>query len=65
MQEFLWELLRFALIIVAGFAPIGFFFIAGVVTHNAAGQNEKARQWMIGLFMAVWVLLLALLYSWV
>lgn len=44
----------------AGVASIAYFAIAGVVAHSAAKDEFQARQWLYGLFIAVYALLLAL-----
>lgn len=58
------EIAKAVLWIVAWFAPIGFFMFAGVVRHRVAGGNEAAGRTITCLFIAVWALLMVLLYNW-
>lgn len=64
MQDLLWSLGYLILAIAAAFAPIGYFFFAGVVTSSVVGDNERARHVMGWLFLIIWMLIIVLLYAW-
>ncbi|CDX54518.1 hypothetical protein MPL1032_190131 [Mesorhizobium plurifarium] len=60
MRDVLGVLLQF----VAWWVPVVYFAGAAFITHRVAGNNPRARDWMIGLFAVVFVLLMALLIGW-
>jgi len=64
MQGFLSALADLALAFAAWWAPVVYFIGASWVTVIVAGDNERARNWMIGLFMAVFVLAVVLIFGW-
>jgi len=64
MQDALWEMLLFALTILAIAAPVAYFAFAGVMMHAVVGDNEKARHVMTWLFLVIWLMFIALLYAW-
>ena len=48
-----------AVLTIAAIAfSIGYFFVAGVITHSVSKDAAPAGQWLIGLFMAVYALLI-------
>ncbi|WP_155924273.1 hypothetical protein [Mesorhizobium sp. L2C066B000] len=49
---------------VAWWVPVVYFAGAGVITYKVAGNNERTRNWMVGLFIAVFVLAVLWLTGW-
>lgn len=48
---------------IVGFAfSVGFFVVAGFVSSDHAKNQEKARQTIFGLFIALYLALLAILW---
>jgi hypothetical protein len=64
LHGFLIALLDAALTFVAWWAPVVYFIAAGFITHSVAGDNERARNWMVGLFLGVFVLAAIALFGW-
>lgn len=64
LHGFLGALADTALALVAWWAPVAYVVVAGVITHKVAGDNERARNWMVGLFVAVFILLVLALAGW-
>lgn len=63
LQNWISALIDGPLYLVAWWAPVAYVVGAGFITHFVAGDNERARNWMIGLFLAVFILLVALIFG--
>lgn len=64
LQEWLSALTGFLLALAAWWVPVVYVVAAGVITHSIAGDNERVRNWMVGLFLTIGALLLLLAYVW-